>query len=271
MLQRLDDGTFVAAVAAQLALLAEVVSELLSHKWLADATAADPIATAAAAAAGGAAAVELSERRRVAAAVCAASNRELDAAALLEWVARTVLLNAHRAPLVWPKMHGFLRGIVEDHVEAAVARCPYLLERCVVTVLRAAVALAPKTAPGPAAPPGAALAPHGTHAGAFRSLAAPAPPPAVSWTAGLTPPATGASGGGRGNPHGLSSVWLSLRLLRGVPSDAWPALADRVALGVHALLHVSPGTHSVNAQVRPSPQPPLAIRTRSVSRAITSS
>ena len=233
------------AVAAQLTLLAELVSDLLSNKWLSEDTDTDP-AAAAAAAAGGAAAVELSERRRQAAAACAASNRELDAAALLEWVARAVLLNAHRAQLVWPKMHGFLRGLVEDHVEAAVARCPYLLERCVVTVLRAAVALAPKNGPVPPA----ALVPHGSHApapvasaatAAFRSLAAP--PPSVSWTAGLTPPGAGA------RHHGLPSVWVSLRLLRGVPSDALAPLAGRVALGVQALLQAAPGTSSVATQV----------------------
>ena len=62
---------------------------------------------------------------------------------------QVISYNAHRAHLIWPKLHGFLRGLLEDQVEVAIVRCPYLLERCVVTVLRAAVVVGMRSSQPP--------------------------------------------------------------------------------------------------------------------------
>ena len=62
---------------------------------------------------------------------------------------QVISYNAHRAHLIWPKLHGFLRGLLEDQVEVAIVRCPYLLERCVVTVLRAVVVVGMRSSQPP--------------------------------------------------------------------------------------------------------------------------
>jgi hypothetical protein len=121
---RLEDGAFVEAVGAQLSLLADIVSELLSNKWLEGAGGAgmergkegakgtNPLS-----ASNGATHPphpygptgregDAAYYRHVQTAACTACNRELDAVCVLEWVTRAVVANAHRAHLVWPKMHG---------------------------------------------------------------------------------------------------------------------------------------------------------------------
>ena len=234
---------------------------------------------------------------------------------------QVIMYNAHRAHLVWPKLHGFMRGLLEDNVEVAIVKCPYLLERCVVTVLRAAVVLGtrqahlhqqpqphqqsqqqqsqPQPRPFTASsstgasttngigshisdhqPPTPATYNHNTHLHTPQAINHPLGnnnpmgnngQRGFSLNGGLTIRPSLLSSQSSHQPSSSSSSsssslsWLmpSLSLLRDLPSDLMIVVADRIAVGLLALvrdagsspgLGSSPGSSLGHGAVRPLTQ-----------------
>lgn len=145
------------------------------------------------------------------------SDREFDAILLLEWLSSMVLINKHRAPLLWSKMHSFFKCMLEDSIDILSVNFPYFIERCVVTIITATSQLS--SSPPPPPPPIPQL--DSKYASAANSL---------------SPTSTNS---------GLSFVWLSLRLLRGIPSEIFSNISDRFAAGILSLLRHSPGVQLI--------------------------
>jgi hypothetical protein len=110
-----------------------------------------------------------------------------------------------RAPLVL----GFLKLVLEENVDLAAARCPYFLERCLGTVVRASIQVVDFAgevgAPGKATPLTSML---------LRSAAAQTASRQASF----------------------DMVWRALRMMRGVPSEVVANLSDRLGAGVLQLI-----------------------------------
>ena len=129
---------------------------------------------------------------------------EMDAVVLLEWLSHICVSNRHRIYIIWPKVHNFLVEISEERLEDLHSCCPYFLERCIVLILRSITAT-------------------------------------IEYTCGNISDLVDAQ-----NPNinssetivldTLNSMWSSLRLLRGFPSQLLNNIADKLAVGVLSLM-----------------------------------
>mmetsp|Transcript_20608 Transcript_20608/g.29575 ORF Transcript_20608/g.29575 Transcript_20608/m.29575 type:complete len:1961 (+) Transcript_20608:126-6008(+) len=141
---------------------------------------------------------------------------ESNAVLLLEWVSKIVSVNRSRAAYVWPHVHDFLKYVLEEAVDDMLLSCPYLVERSVVAVIRAAVHLLQS--------------------------------PEDEFKDGLTATLPAMTGGAIGSMQCTSSqcVWASMRLLREVPHEIFVNIADRLGAGLVTFIRGSPGVAAVS-------------------------
>lgn len=128
---------------------------------------------------------------------------EMDAVVLLEWLSHICVSNRHRIYIIWPKVHNFLVEISEEKLEDLYSCCPYFLERCVILILRSINTT-------------------------------------IEYTGGNISDASDAHNVSKNSEtivlDTLNSMWSSLRLLRGFPSQLLNNIADRLAVGVLSLM-----------------------------------
>ncbi|CAN0034927.1 unnamed protein product, partial [Ectocarpus fasciculatus] len=72
-------------------------------------------------------------------AAAAAASFEAHAVLALELSSRVVLANRQRVPSLWPALHSFLARVLGGEDSVTMTRMPYLVERAMVTVLRACI------------------------------------------------------------------------------------------------------------------------------------
>jgi hypothetical protein len=159
---------------------------------------------------------------------------ELDAVCVLEWTCSIIFSSYDNLALFWPKMHSktpamivytccltdwltvfsysglidgldLLKMVFEDNVDLFAARSPYFLERCICLILHATVT-------------SISLRVHTSVMGTVTATDTFLREVEVDVDAGL------------------NDVWLSLRLMRGVPSENISNLADRLGAGIHAII-----------------------------------
>ena len=144
----------------------------------------------------------------------------------------------------------FYREIMEEKVDSACVKCPYFLEHCIMTVLKlvSLISQTAETRKGDTSSNSTQDAALRTdkESSAFTPYRDPSKTsifPAKSEVQG--PWAQIPWGAGQASPlvltpsamhSGLQSVWLSLRLIRGVPSSLLNGLADRLGAGVIGIL-----------------------------------
>ncbi|CAN0199672.1 unnamed protein product, partial [Hapterophycus canaliculatus] len=75
----------------------------------------------------------------MAAVAAAAASFEAHAVLALELSSRVVLANRHRVSSLWPALHSFLARVLGGEDSVTMTRMPYLVERAMVTVLRACI------------------------------------------------------------------------------------------------------------------------------------
>jgi hypothetical protein len=66
-------------------------------------------------------------------------HSEADGVYAVEWVSRIILANRPKALHLWPHLHSVLDFVLDSRATYACRHTPYLVERCAVTVLRAAI------------------------------------------------------------------------------------------------------------------------------------
>eukprot|EP00904_Undaria_pinnatifida_P009432 jgi/Undpi1/5619/HiC_scaffold_2.g00894.m1 len=80
-----------------------------------------------------------SEAESMAAAAAAAASFEAHSVLALELSSRVVLANRHRVSRLWPALHCFLARVLGGEGSVTMTRMPFLVERAMVTVLRACI------------------------------------------------------------------------------------------------------------------------------------
>jgi hypothetical protein len=136
---------------------------------------------------------------------------EIDAVILLEWIIKILFINKSRSQFVWPLVHVFMRSILEDKVDILCISNPYFIERCIVTIIRATSTLGDMKMTLPII---------NNENGTKHSIL-------LNKSLILTPSSS---------QSGLRSVWLSLRLMRGIPSEVLSNISNRLGAGMLSLL-----------------------------------
>ncbi|CAM9924459.1 unnamed protein product, partial [Ascophyllum nodosum] len=80
-----------------------------------------------------------SEGLALATAAVAAASFEAHAVLALELASRVVLANRHRVSRLWPSLHCYLARVLGGEGSVSMTRMPFLVERAMVTVLRACI------------------------------------------------------------------------------------------------------------------------------------
>jgi hypothetical protein len=163
--------------------------------------------------------------------------RELDLVVVLEWIVTIVLKNEQHVQFFWPDLNGklcstsdrslfhilvilhfyvypisveFLKLVLEENVDLVAAKCPYFLERCIGTLVRAAL-----------------MNFQSTGSSSNSALRKGLLTSAVLHSATVQAASRQAC---------FDTVWKGLRLLRGVPSEVVANLSDRLGAGVLELI-----------------------------------
>lgn len=149
----------------------------------------------------------------------------------------------------------FYREIIEDKVDAASVKCPYFLEHSIIMILKLVSLISAtvsddntskKSNPVPSVS-GSQTQGSAFHTDTESSAFTPFrdPPKSKNEVQGPWAPIPWGMQGVQASPvvvcpsamhSGLQSVWLSLRLIRGVPNEVLTSLADRLGAGVIGIL-----------------------------------
>ena len=120
----------------------------------------------------------------------------------------------------------FFVDILERHVDDAAMNCPYLLERCVVAIIRAAIHLLPVSEPPP--PSLSVQASNDSESSAMGVLHAQASLDSLAFS--VSSPSSLSEG------DMTAAIWESMRLLKGVPGEVMGHLSDRLGAGLLTFL-----------------------------------
>eukprot|EP01034_Spumella_vulgaris_P022368 gene22368-28490_t len=145
----------------------------------------------------------------------ATAASDLDFVVMLEWLYLLVSSSTARLTSYWPQMHAFFRTIFEDKLDQLSEQHPYVLERCVVVILRSTVELI-----------------------GIPTVRAPHTP--TSLQSGILLPQSSSSSS---SALSAESVWMSLRLMRGMSGDLIMNLSGRIGFGVLSMITA---THKTN-------------------------